>query len=132
MSIIGNSERETQNRIIALFTSELGYRYLGEWSDREGNSNIEEGLLTAYLLRSGYTGVQIAKAIHELRIEKAIHELRIEASNPNRTLYENNRKVYSLLHYGVPVKLRWGRTLRPSSSSTWSILNGTILPLQRR
>ena len=95
MSIIGNSERETQNRIIALFTSELGYRYLGEWSEREGNSNIEEGLLTAYLLRSGYTGVQIAKAIHELRIE---------ASNPNHTLYENNRQVYSLLHYGVPVK----------------------------
>ena len=95
MSIIGNSERETQNRIIALFTSELGYRYLGDWSEREGNSNIEEELLGAYLLRSGYTGVQIAKAIHELRIE---------AGNPNRTLYENNRQVYSLLHYGVPVK----------------------------
>ena len=99
MTSIGNSERETQNRVIALFTSELGYRYLGDWRDREGNSNIEEGLLTAYLLRSGYTGVQIAKAIHELHIE---------ASNPNRTLYDNNRKVYGLLHYGVPVKAAAG------------------------
>ncbi len=99
MTIIGNSERGTQNRVIALFTSELGYRYLGEWRDREGNSNIEEGLLRAYLLRSGYSGVQIAKAIHELHIE---------ASNPNRTLYENNRKVYGLLHYGVPVKAAAG------------------------
>ncbi len=99
MSIIGNSERETQNRVIALFTSELGYRYLGDWTDREGNSNIEEGLLTAYLSRNGYTSVQIAKAIHELRIE---------AGNPNRNLYDNNRKVYSLLHYGVPVRAAAG------------------------
>ena len=55
MTIIGNSERETQNRVIALFTSELGYRYLGDWRDREGNSNIEEALLAAYLLSNGYT-----------------------------------------------------------------------------
>lgn len=99
LTIIGKSERETQERVIVLFKNELGYRYLGDWTDREGNSNIEEGLLTAYLLRSGYTGVQIAKAIHELRIE---------AGNPNRNLYDNNRKVYSLLHYGVPVKAAAG------------------------
>jgi len=40
MSTIGKSERETQNRIIALFRDELGYRYLGDWSDRTNNSNI--------------------------------------------------------------------------------------------
>ena len=50
---IGNSERETQNRVLALFTNELDYRFLGEWKDREGNSNIEEPLLTDYLLRNG-------------------------------------------------------------------------------
>ncbi len=99
MTIIGNSERETQNRIIALFRDELDYRYLGDWSEREGNSTIEEGLLMAYLLRNGYTPVQVTKAIHELRIE---------ANNPNRTLYDNNRKVYSLLHYGVPVRAAVG------------------------
>jgi len=43
MSDMGKSERVTQNRIIALFQDELGFRYLGDWSDRQGNSNIEEG-----------------------------------------------------------------------------------------
>ena len=33
----------------------LGYRYLGDWTDRDGNSNIEESLLTAYLTKRGYT-----------------------------------------------------------------------------
>ena len=99
MTIIGNSERETQNRVLALFTKELGYRSLGNWKDREGNRNIEESLLMAYLFGNGYTPAQSTKAIHELRTE---------ANNPNRTLYENNRKVYSLLHYGVPVKAAAG------------------------
>ncbi len=44
MTDIGKPERATQNRVIALFRDELGYRYLGDWSDRASNSNIEEGL----------------------------------------------------------------------------------------
>jgi len=44
---IGQPERVTQNRVIALFRDELGYRYLGDWTDREGNSNAEEKLLAA-------------------------------------------------------------------------------------
>ena len=42
MTSIGQPERATQDRLIALFRDELGYRYLGDWSDRAGNSNIEE------------------------------------------------------------------------------------------
>jgi len=42
MSDIGKPERATQNRVIALFRDELHYRYLGDWIDRDGNSNIEE------------------------------------------------------------------------------------------
>ena len=49
MSDIGKPERVTQDRVIALFKNELGYRYLGDWTDRTGNSNIEDGLLTAFL-----------------------------------------------------------------------------------
>ncbi len=55
MSTIGQPERATQNRVIALFRDELGYRYLGDWTDRDGNSNIEEGLLSAWLTKRGYT-----------------------------------------------------------------------------
>ena len=58
---IGQPERATQNRVIALFRDELGYRYLGDWTDRDGNSNIEEGLLTAYLTETGYTPAQISQ-----------------------------------------------------------------------
>ena len=47
MSAIGQPERATQNRVLALFRHELGYRYLGDWTDRDGNSNVEERLLTA-------------------------------------------------------------------------------------
>ena len=69
---IGQPERATQKRVIALFRDELGYRYLGDWSDRDGNSNIEEGLLTAYLTRSGYHQTQISSAVYKLRTEADI------------------------------------------------------------
>jgi len=92
---IGKPERATQNRIVKLFKEELGYTYLGDWQDREDNRNIEERLLTTYLRKSGY---------HNQLITRAIHELRTEASNANRSLYDNNRAVYSLLRYGSSVK----------------------------
>ncbi len=97
---IGQPERVTQNRVIALFRDELDYRYLGDWAERTNNSNIEEGLLTSYLNKSGYSPAQIAKAFYELRTE---------ANNPNRSLYDNNKIVYSLLRYGVPVKIDSGK-----------------------
>src|SRR5688500_10170034 len=100
MSTIGQPERATQKRVIQLFCDELGYRYLDDWSDRAGNSNIEEELLTAFLLRSGYTAAQIAVALHKLRAE---------ATNHNRSLYQNNQAVYKLLRYGVPVKVEAGK-----------------------
>jgi len=60
VSVVGQPERATQNRVIALFRDELGCRTLGDWTDRPDNRNIEEGLLTAYIrfynhhrLRSG-------------------------------------------------------------------------------
>ncbi len=94
MSPIGQPERATQNRVIALFRDELHYRFLGDWSDR-ANSNIEPTLLTAWLTRRGHTAAQIAIALHRLRTE---------ADNHDRSLYGNNQAVYALLRYGVPVK----------------------------
>ena len=79
MSAVGQPERARQNRVIALFRDDLSYRYLGDRTDREGNSNIEEGLLSDWLTRSGCTPEQIGVALHKLRTE---------ASNHSRTLYE--------------------------------------------
>lgn len=57
-SRVGQIERYTQNRVIALFRDKLGYRYFGDWTDREANSNIEEGLLRAWLTDRGYPPAQ--------------------------------------------------------------------------
>lgn len=111
MSGIGKSERETQNRVLGLFRDELGYRYLGDWSDRMANSNVDEDLLTAHLAKAGYTAEQIGRA-HYL--------LRTEADNPNRSLYENNKAVYSLLRYGVPVKIEAGNVTETVNLIDWA------------
>jgi type I restriction enzyme R subunit len=49
MSKIGKKERETQNRIVAFFQKEPGYRCPGKWEDRETNSNVEEEMLRVRL-----------------------------------------------------------------------------------
>src|SRR5207247_4387348 len=97
---IGQPERATQNRVIALFRDELGYRYLGDWRDRDDNSNVKAHLLTPFLTRSGYSPAQI---------NKAITALCTEADNHSRGLYGNNKQVYELLRYGVPVKIEAGK-----------------------
>ena len=107
---VGKPERVTQNRVIALFRDELGYRYLGDWSDRPANSNIEEKLLTDYLTRAGYSPEQISRAIYLLRTE---------AENPNRSLYDNNKAVYSLLRYGVDVKIEAGKVTEKVKLINW-------------
>lgn len=63
MNRIGKPERATQNRVIALFRDELGYRYLGDRADRSNNSNIEEELLGSYLrgFRVGKPCLQVAQ-----------------------------------------------------------------------
>ena len=94
MSNIGDIERKTQNRVIKLFDEELGYEYLGDWQDREGNSNIEENYLTAYLESKGYEPELINRAISQLK-NTAIRF-------PDK-LYHTNKSVYELLRYGVGV-----------------------------
>jgi type I restriction enzyme, R subunit len=107
---VGQPERATQQRVIALFRDELGYRYLGDWTDRDGNSNIEEGLLTAYLSKNGYTSAQISVALYKLHVE---------SDNHNRGLYGNNQAVYGLLRYGVPVKIEAGQVTETVHLINW-------------
>ena len=77
MEDIGQAEKDTQDRLIALFRDELKYRFLGNWTDREGNSNIEESILTDWLSKSGYSSEQV---------NRALYKLRTEADNRNRSL----------------------------------------------
>jgi type I restriction enzyme R subunit len=93
MSDVGKTERETQNRVIALFRDGLKYRFLGDRSDFE-NSNIDETRLIAWLAGRGYSAAQISSALHKLRVE---------ANDTYRGLYGNNAAVYRLLRYGVEV-----------------------------
>ena len=98
-SSISKPERATQDRVIAFFTEKLHYRYLGDWSHRQGNHCIEEGLLTAHLAGRGYSPTHISTALHRLRSEALLH---------GRTLYAANQAVYRLMRYGVPVKVAAG------------------------
>lgn len=98
MSKVGQIERATQNRIVKWFQETLKYDYLGNWEEREGNSNIEEEELRKYL--------QGTKKYSEALINKAILALKKEAAiNSNDDLFTANKEVYSLLRYGTSKKV---------------------------
>ena len=100
MSTVGEREKRTQQRAITFLRTTLGYRYLGDWTNRPNNKNIEADLLRSWLGRQGHGGAVVAKAVSEL--EKAA------ALRSGETLYDANRRVYHLLRYGVKVRLAAG------------------------
>lgn len=110
MSLIGKPERATQKRVIELFRDELGYRFLGDWTDRHDNSNIEEGLLTEHLTGCGYNPAQISAALYKLRTEAGVS---------TRSLYANNEAVYKLLRYGVSTKTEAGKATETVHLINW-------------
>jgi len=94
MSNVGQPERATQNRIVALLRDTLGYTYLGNWQDRADNRNIETARLRQYLTGQGYTADLITRAVAEL--ERT-------AGDQGKGPYQVNEATYSLLRYGVNV-----------------------------
>ncbi len=67
MSVVGQIEKRTQQRIVKLFREQLGYEYLGDWTDRDGNRNVEEGLLRTFLREKQlYDEPLITRALHLL------------------------------------------------------------------
>ncbi len=96
MSRLSQPEIVTQKRLIDLLTSQMDYDYLGDWRDRDHNSNIEEGLLSQNLVSRGYS---------ESQISRAIDLLKRTATDNSKSLYQRNQDTYNLLRYGVPVKV---------------------------
>jgi type I restriction enzyme R subunit len=110
MTTVGQRERLTQDRVVALFQTHLGYNYLGNWEDRENNGNIEKKILHQYLLKRGYSNILIIKAIYELTRA---------ATNQSKSIYDLNKDVYSLLRYGVKVKEEVGENTRTVKLIDW-------------
>ena len=96
---VGQREKATQQRVIKLFVQELGYTYLGDFTDRE-NSNIEEELLMKYLTRKGYPLTLIRRALQDLQNT---------ASDQSLNLYDLNEQTYKKLRYGVKVSENTGQ-----------------------
>lgn len=109
MNKVGQRERETQNRVIELFTKKLKYIYLGNWQERE-NKNIEEIYLRKYLREKGY---------NEDLIKRAVEKLLKTSGNQRDKLYYVNKDVYSLLRYGAKVKEGTGENYKTVNFIDW-------------
>ncbi|MBD1813105.1 type I restriction endonuclease subunit R [Microcoleus vaginatus DQ-U2] len=106
---IGQRERLTQNRVVQLFQQQLKYRYLGNLQYLPNNSNIETDILTTFLRdKQNYS---------DSLINKALSELKKTADDQNKSLYDINKAVYSLLRYGVQIKEEVGE----NTQTVWLI-----------
>ena len=99
MAKINDLEIKTQKRIINnVFVEKLNYTYLGNFEERENNSNVEEELLLKFLLKSNSEAIA----------KRAVQEFTSLAHNETRSLYEVNKDVYSLLKYGKGLNISVG------------------------
>jgi type I restriction enzyme R subunit len=89
-------ERITQNRVIQLLSSQLGYKYLGNLEELE-NTNIQDEDVKAWLLESGYSETIIGRVLFDFKKAASL--------NPTDDLYPINREVYVKLRYGVKVRV---------------------------
>ncbi len=108
---IGQRERKTQDRVIKLFKDKLDYIYLGNWEDRENNSNIEEEFLIKFLKKQKYS---------DILIKKALYELNKTATPQNKSLYDINKEVYSLLRYGIQIREEVGQNKKTVNLIDWN------------
>ena len=108
---VGQRERKTQDRVVKLFKEKLDYTYLGNWEERENNSNIEEELLIKFLKKQKYS---------EILIKKALYELNKTATPQNKSLYDINKEVYSLLRYGIQIREEVGQNKKTVNLIDWN------------
>ena len=123
-STVGQIEKKTQQRVVRLFRDQLGYDYLGDWTERDGNRNIEEDLLRAFLReKQGYDETLITRALHLL--DKA-------AGDTSKSLYDRNHAVYDLLRYGVKVRAEVGDNTQTVWLIDWKQPEGITSPSRRK
>ena len=106
---IGQKEKVTQDRVVKLFVNELGYTYLGNFTERK-NSNIEIELLEKFLVRKKYSRTLINRAI------KILFDT---ANNQSQNLYDLNENTYKKLRYGVNVSEHVGQHKKNINFIDW-------------
>ena len=108
-SEVGQLERVTQDRVVDLFQNKLNYRYLGNWEEREDNSNIETEILTEFLQKKLDTNL----------ITKTLYEIDKVANDQSKSLYDVNKEFYTLLRYGVNVQPEIGKNKKTIQLIDW-------------
>ena len=111
MTTVGQRERATQDRVIALFQEQLGYTYLGNWEDEERSRPVENELIQAYLKKMRYSGQEIARALSNLYKSQSIGK----GSN----LYDANKATYEILRYGTKVPPGVGLPVKTVKFINW-------------
>ena len=109
MSVVGQKEQKTQNRVVTLFCDTLHYEYIGNWHERENNCNVEESYLHRFL--------KDVQGYDDTLINKTFHELNKIVGNQSRSIYDVNKDVYGMLRYGVRVKPEVGE----NTQTVWLI-----------
>ncbi len=108
---VGQLERQTQIRVVKLLRDRLHYDYLGNWEKDRDNSNVEADILRLWLAKRG------TNAAH---IERALAELTRAANDPSLSIYDRNKKVYSLLRYGAKFKPEVGENTVTVALVDWT------------
>ncbi len=106
---VGEVEKKTQERVVKLFVNELGYTYLGDFTDRH-NLNIEITYLTKFLEKQCYS---------KILIKRGIKALQDKATNQQLSLYDLNKDTYAVLRYGAKVKEGIGEQTRTVNFVDW-------------
>jgi type I restriction enzyme R subunit len=108
---VGQTERQTQDRVVNFLVEDLGYSYLGNLQDDEPHGNVEEERLGAWLEGRGVPDELAKRALQKLESARQV--------GGQRGLYQANREVYQLLRYGASVKARPGAKSRPVKLIDW-------------
>lgn len=77
-SSVGQIEKKTQARVVALFRDRLHYDYLGDKTELD-NLNIEPELLAAWLKKQQVSDTLIGRALHKLHLLERHHNERFMA-----------------------------------------------------